>query len=80
MLKTKIYLHEENVLLLYDALCAPGVLCSLVFFIFEISCLLNFHLDVSDIVYNDNFFGHAAFKGVFDVLDEIECLPSLSHF
>ena len=49
-------------------------------FAYEISFLFSFRLDVLDIVYNGNLFGHAILKGFFDDLDEIEYLPSLPHF
>jgi len=67
-------------LLLHDDLHTPGVRCSLVSFVSEIIFLFNFHLDVSDIVYNGNLFDHATLKGALHVLDEIEQLPFFPHF
>ena len=49
-------------------------------FVSEISFLVDFRLDVLDIIYNDNLFGHATLKSVFDVVDEIKHLPSLPYF
>ena len=49
-------------------------------FISEIIFLFDFHLDVLDVLYNGNLFGHITLKGVFDVLDKIKYLPSLGHF
>ena len=49
-------------------------------FVYEISFLFNFHLDVLDIVYNGNLFGYVTLKGVFNVLDGTRCLPSLPYF
>jgi len=56
VLKIRTYRREENALLLHNALYAPGVRCSLLSFVCEISFLFNFHLDVLDIVNNGNFF------------------------
>jgi len=42
VVEIKIYLREENALLLHDALHAPGVRCSLVSFAYEISFLFIF--------------------------------------
>ena len=41
-LKLRMYLCEENALLLHDALYALGVPCSLESFVYEISFLFNF--------------------------------------
>ena len=49
-------------------------------FVYEISFLFNFHLDVLAIVYNGNLFGHVTLKVVFNVLDETRYLSSLPHF
>jgi len=47
-------LREGTVSLLHDALYTPTVWCSFVSFVYEISFLSNFHLDVLDIIYNGN--------------------------
>jgi len=67
-------------LLLQDALYAPEMRCSPISFVYDISFLFNFCLDVLHIVYNDNLFGHATLKVIFNVLDKIEHLLSLSPF
>ena len=73
-------LYEGTRLFLHDALYAHQVQCSLVSFALEISFLFDFHLDVLDIIYNGNLFGHATLKWVFNVRDKIEQLLSLPHF
>jgi len=83
ILELRIYhlkLREGTTLFFHDALYASGVRCFLVSFVYEISFLFNFRLDVLDIVYNDNLLGHATLKGVFNILDETTHLPSLLYF
>ena len=75
-----LMLHEGAMLLLHNALHAPGVRCSFLSFISESSLLFNFPLVVLDIVYHGDLFGHATLKSVFNVMDKIEQLPSLLHF
>ena len=62
--KYYLKLCEENMLLLHDALYAPGARRSLLSFASKISLLFHF----SSIIYNDNLFCHATLKGVFDGL------------
>ena len=62
-------LCEGNKVLLYDALYAPGVQCSLVSFVslMRIGFSFSFRTDGLDLFYNGNLFGHAILKGDFIV-------------
>ena len=63
VLEIKTYPREENVLLLHVTFYAPGMRCSLVSFVYEISFLFSFHLNVLNIVHNGNSFSHVTLKG-----------------
>ena len=61
-----------NKLLLHNALYAPRVRCSLVFFFVSLMriCLsFGFRTDCLDLFYNDNLFGSITLKGNFIILD-----------
>jgi len=64
----QLRLHGGKKLLLHDALYAPGVRCSLVFFVslIRISFSFSFHTDGLDLFYNGDLFGHTTYVSYFD--------------
>lgn len=67
----ELKLRGGSVLLLHDALYAPGVNCCLIFVfsLVKLGFSFNFMPDGLDIKYHDNVFGHGTFRDGFCVLD-----------